>query len=194
MGEVQPALPLNPLSMNSEDDFKAVFQLLNAPLCLYAQKITTSLQEAEDLVGEVFLQCWSRGQVFESTDHARFFLYRAVRNAALNRIKALGRAEGKHQAASLFLQMSEQSHLERIIHSEYLALIYREIDSLPTQQRKVMLLSLKEEKKLQDIAQELNLSLQTVKNCKTRAMARLRIQLGKENWAILLLLELLIRK
>jgi RNA polymerase sigma-70 factor (ECF subfamily) len=174
--------------MDNEDVFGHIFRLLHAPLCFYAEKITRSQAEAEDLVEEVFLQCWMRAQVFDDTQHARFFLYRAVYNAALNKIKAKNRADQKHLSAAALQDMNEKSHLERIIHTELIGEIYREIDSLPTQQRKVMLLSLREEKKLQDIADELNLSLQTVKNCKTRAMARLRIQLGKQSWLLLLTL------
>lgn len=186
MGEIQSDLPKSPLSMNQEDTFGYIFRLLHAPLCFYAGKITRSLAEAEDLVEEVFLQCWIRGQVFEDRDHARFFLYRAVHNATLNRIKAKNRADQKHQGAVALQEMSEESHLDRIIQAELIGEIYREIESLPTQQRKVMLLSLREEKKMQDIADELNLSLQTVKNCKSRAMARLRLQLGRQSWLLLL--------
>jgi RNA polymerase sigma-70 factor (family 1) len=188
MGEIQSAVPKSPLSMNQEDAFGHIFRLLHAPLCFYVRKITGSEAEAEDLVEEVFLQCWIRGQVFEDTQHARFFLYRAVHNAALNRIKAKNRADQKHQMAITLQEMSEESHLERIIQTELIGEIYREIDSLPTQQRKVMLLSLREEKKMQDIADELNLSLQTVKNCKVRAMARLRLQLGNQSWLLILTL------
>ena len=178
--------------MDQEDAFGQIFRLLHAPLCFYARKITGSEPEAEDVVEEVFLQCWTRGQVFQDSQHARFFLYRAVQNAALNRLKAKTRADQKHQAAVSLQELSEQSHLERIIHTELIGEIYREINSLPTQQRKVMLLSLREEKKMQDIADELNLSLQTVKNCKARAMARLRLQLGNQSWLLLLtLFELL---
>jgi len=95
--------------------------------------------------------------------------------------------------AGMLQEKSEQSHLEYIIHTELISEIYSEIAMLPKQQRKVMLMSLEEGKKLQDIADELHLSLQTVKNCKSRAMARLRIQLSKENWLlILVLIELIL--
>ncbi len=182
-----------PLGMNKENVFKQVFDLLFAPLCFYAQKIVGSVAEAEDLVEDVFLQCWQRSQVFEDTEHARFFLYRAVRNAALNVVKAKLRLEQKHHLAGMLQEKNEQSHLESIIHTELISEIYNEIATLPKQQRKVMLMSLEEGKKLQDIADELNLSLQTVKNCKSRAMARLRIQLSKENWVLLLaLIELIL--
>ncbi|WP_159728030.1 sigma-70 family RNA polymerase sigma factor [Sphingobacterium sp. 18053] len=179
--------------MNRENMFKQVFDLLFVPLSFYAQKIVGSVAEAEDLVEDVFLQCWQRSQIFEDTEHARFFLYRAVRNAALNVVKAKLRFEQKHYMAGMLQEKSEQSHLEYIIHTELISEIYSEIAMLPKQQRKVMLMSLEEGKKLQDIADELHLSLQTVKNCKSRAMARLRIQLSKENWLlILVLIELIL--
>lgn len=182
-----------PIRMNRENMFKQVFDLLFVPLSFYAQKIVGSVAEAEDLVEDVFLQCWQRSQIFEDTEHARFFLYRAVRNAALNVVKAKLRFEQKHYMAGMLQEKSEQSHLEYIIHTELISEIYSEIAMLPKQQRKVMLMSLEEGKKLQDIADELHLSLQTVKNCKSRAMARLRIQLSKENWLlILVLIELIL--
>lgn len=168
-----------PLPMDDMGVFEKVFRDNHASLCFYAQKISHSRADAEDTVEEVFAQCWVNAQRFENPEHARYFLFRAVRHAALNKIKKAERAEDKHTQALKLHDFTQESHLERIISSELIGGIYREIDLLPPQQRRVILLSLLEDKKLREVADEMNLSLQTVKNFKAKAIARLRSRLSK---------------
>jgi RNA polymerase sigma-70 factor (family 1) len=173
------------LNMSEQGTFDHIFRLYHASLCFYAQRTTGSKNDAEDVVEEVFMQCWTSAQVFDSEDHARYFLYRAVRNAALNKFKATQRLLHKHSMAGQQYDDSQESHLERLIRSEVMREVYQEIERLPAQERKVILLSLQEGKKIQDIADELSLSLQTVKNCKSRAISRLRLKLSGEAFLLL---------
>src|SRR5690606_17138185 len=96
------------------------------------------------------------------------------------------RTAKKHEDAGIVYADTEESHHERYIRSEVLRTIYQQIESLPTQERSVLLLALREGKKLQEIADELGISLQSVKNCKGRALRRLRTKLSAEDFILLL--------
>lgn len=172
------------LDMSERETFNRLFRLHHASLCYYAERITKSKDNAEDAVGEVFLKCWTSALQFNNEDHARFFLYRAVKNASMNKLRTDLRVANKHQMALPYAEDTEESHLDRLVRSEVLREIYQEIETLPPQEKKVILLSLEEGKKLKDIADQLNLSLQTVKNCRSRAIARLRFKLTADNFML----------
>lgn len=178
-----------PISMRDVVVFEQVFRTYHKALCYYVERIIAEPVGAEDIVAELFLQCWNNDQRFENEDHARYFLYRAARNAAYNHLKLAQRTADKHeQAGKQSSADSEESHQEHYIRSEVLRDIYAQIDRLPSQERKVLLLTLQEGKKLQEIADELNLSLQTVKNCKTRAVNRLRVRLSADDFLLFIVL------
>lgn len=174
------------LQMREEQIFDRLFNAYHAALCFYTERILGDSVEAKDVVSEMFVQCWNSGKSFESEQHARFFFYRSVRNAALNRLKANQRMEAKHDAAALFYDDAEQSHLERLIQSEVMRQIYLEIDALSTQERKVILYGLEGKYKLQEIADLMGLSLQTVKNCRSRAITKLKVKLSSDELFLLM--------
>lgn len=178
----------NRLQMKEELVFDRLFYAYHAALCFYAERILGDAAEAKDLVSEMFVQCWNSGKTFEGEEHARFFFYRSVRNAALNRLKANQRLDAKHQAASQIYEDIEQSHLECLIQTEVMRKIYLEIDALSIQERKVILYGLEGTYKLQEIADLMGLSLQTIKNCRSRAITKLKVKLSSDDLFLMMAL------
>jgi len=117
------------------------------------------------------------------------YLYKSTRNAALNVLKLRAHA-GERQLA--FLEASEyfgKTETEELIYQEVLRKIYLEIRNLPEQWGRIVVMSYLDGKKNEEIAEELGLSTQTVKNQKSQALARLRVNLSGELFAVLLLLS-----
>lgn len=175
------------IDMQDHATFDRVFRLFHAVMCVFSQKIVGSTSEAEDVVEEVFFKLWDKKAIFDNENHVRFFLYRAVRNESLNYLKAQQRSSAKHLSAEIET-ISPDNHLQAMISSEVLLMIYNEISLLPPQEKKVITLNLLDEKSLQEVADELGLSLQSIKNYKTRALAKLRLRLPKDTYLILLVL------
>lgn len=177
-----------PLNISDSHTFDRIFRLHHAALCYYANRVIGSIDDAEDVVEEVFIKCWNSEKVFDSNEHVIFFLYKAVQNASLNFIKSKQRANNKHDLAGKKYDDVEESHLERLIRAEVLREIYDEIENLPPQERNIMMLSIKEGRKNQEIADEFGISLQSVKNSKSRALNRLRFKLSAEDFLLLSLI------
>lgn len=190
MIEVKSYDPANysSIDMGEQQTFEKVFRTYHKSLCFYTGRLVADEVSAEDVVSEVFMQLWKQRRIFESEDHARFYLYRAARHAALNHLKNYRRSVEKYEHVAREYDDTEEAHQERYIRSEVLREIYTQIESLPAQERKVLLFTLREGKKLQEIADEMGLSLQTVKNCKNRAVRRLRTRLSVEDFLVLLTL------
>lgn len=156
--------------------FSRVFRDHYPSLCLMVSHIVKSDDDAEDVVEELFVSLWNLGKTFTDADHLRHFLYRAARNAALNHIKQRKAMLSNREAVALDMEPVLPDCSHAIIRVEVMHQIHLEISKLPPQERKVLSMTLLQGLGVQQIADELGLSLQTVKNCKSRAVAKLRIR------------------
>ncbi len=160
--------------------FSKVFRDHYPSLCLLVSHIVKSDEDAEDVVEELFASLWHMGKSFTDADHLRFFLYRAAKNAALNHIKQRKTMHANHEAATLDMEPVTLDCSHAIIRAEVMHQVYLEISQLPTQESRVLSMTLLQGLGVQQIADELGLSLQTVKNCKSRAVAKLRMRFANQ--------------
>jgi RNA polymerase sigma-70 factor (family 1) len=68
-------------------EFEAMFREHYERLCRFAMTVVRSREDAEDVVQQAFVNLWSRRTVLEIRTSTRAYLYRAVRNGALNRVR-----------------------------------------------------------------------------------------------------------
>ena len=127
---------------------------------------------ADDILQEVFIHIWDKRQAFKSEDHFKAYFYKALRN---NTVKYITR--NKHV---LNLESAENKEsddvLLKITEIEFKREISRAISLLPEKRREIILLSMSGMSE-QMIADTLNISINTVKNQKTKAYASLRQEL-----------------
>jgi RNA polymerase sigma-70 factor (family 1) len=166
-----------PIDMGEGATFQRIFLLYHAPLRYYCEQLTGADDECEDIVSHLFLTLWQKQIIFQSTEHAQAYLYRSAKNACLNFIRNEKRANEKKEILSAETTEFSESHLDTFIKTEVWAEIYRAIESLPSQCCKVITMSYLEGMTNQEIADELDLSLQTVKNYKLRGLGLLKDRL-----------------
>ena len=136
---------------------------------------------ADDILQEVFIHIWDKRQAFKSEDHFKAYFYKALRN---NTVKYITR--NKH---ILNLESAENKEsddvLLKITEIEFNREISRAISLLPEKRREIILLSMSGMSE-QMIADTLNISINTVKNQKTKAYASLRQELKDISSCVLL--------
>jgi RNA polymerase sigma-70 factor (family 1) len=172
-----PEKEVFPLSMGEDAAFERIFKLYHAPLRYYCEQLTGAGEESEDIVCEIFLTLWKKQIRFESVEHTQAFLYRSARNACLNFIRNGNKAIEKKEKLSAETTELSEDFLNTIIRTEVWAELYRAVEKLPSQCCKVITLSYLEGMTNQEIADEMNLSLQTVKNYKLRGLSLLKDKL-----------------
>lgn len=172
------------LSVTAE--FELTYQSYYHPLCFYAGKFVGD--EAEDLIENLFVKLWDKKQVFNDAGHLRGFLYQATRNACLDYLKNNRRRGLTGVAISEELAISDEDHLHYMMKAETHAEIYRAIHQLPSQCSKVITLSFLEGMSNAEIAREMGLSEQTVKNHKGRGLALLKDKLSGRALSMLMLI------
>lgn len=140
---------------------------------LYAERIVGSSHEAEDIVQEVFITLLDVD--FSQIRQKESYLYRCVRNAALDRLHTRMKnrfydinAVEPARLADEGDQVDEQALIEQ------LASLYNRIEALPEQGRRIFRMICIEHKSYVETARLLSLSLHTVKTHMSRSFKTLR--------------------
>lgn len=165
-------------------DFKHVFNQYFNSLVLFADRYLKEREECESLVQDSFLALWENRLEFPDEISIKAYLYTTVRNKALNVLKHR-KVKQEYMNDILQEEDSELYYMKSVIEEETRRLIFSAIDSLPEHARKVCLLNL-EGLDNQEIADELKISLNTVKFHKKNAYQLLRDKL-KDKFYLLFL-------
>jgi RNA polymerase sigma-70 factor (family 1) len=169
--------------------FNTIFNTFYSALCFFAERMILNKEEAEDIVGESFVKLWRLHENFETMQNIKAFLYITTKNACLNYLKQSERTAKRQQDMLYMLSNNEDHILSELTRSEVVRELHAAIESLPPQCRKIVRMSFVEGKKNQEIAEQLNLSIQTVKNQKVRAIYLLKVKLLNTNVLMLLYLH-----
>ncbi|MBO9635094.1 MAG: RNA polymerase sigma-70 factor [Chitinophagaceae bacterium] len=157
------------------------FNLYYAPLCYFAERMIHDRQAAEDIVEDTFMKLWKKHMDFGTIQNIKAFLYITTRNACLNLLKQYQRDAVSRKEMAYLNGDSDDFVLNSIIRTEVMAEIYRQIEKLPTQSRKVLKMSVFENMRNHEIAAALDVSIHTVKNQKVRAMQLLRMNICRHH-------------
>lgn len=142
--------------------FKILFDTYYVSLCEYAISFVKLAPVAEDLVQDVFANIWNMRKNWTPNHTLKSYLFRAVRNQALNYLKH-DRLEKK------WAEHVRQNGQEDLIfdpesndHSDLQKIIYLAIDDLPPRRRTVFVLSRFYKLTYLEIADTLDISVKTV--------------------------------
>lgn len=133
----------------------------------------------EDIVQESFVKLWNGRNDTTIETSVKAYLYQAVKNACLNSIKHIGVKESYKKYNQAEIEYAEQTESDNITAGELEERIRRNIESLPTERRKIFMLSRYENLKYKEIADTLGISVKTVENQMGKALAHLRKELAE---------------
>lgn len=158
--------------------FNYFFNLYYKRLCYFAYNITKDEPVAEEIADDAFLKLWHRHHLFENEKLIKAFLYTVARNASLSYLRNC-KTQATYQSDFNYLgEKSEPCIQSHIIRAETINLIYQSLDILPEKSLKVFKLFYLENKSYEEIVDELQLSVNSVRNHKMRALNLLKRKLG----------------
>lgn len=176
--------------VNTKDKvlYKRLYDTYYAALCRYASKLLKNIASEEDVVQEVFMKFWEMKTTFVDTKAVTTYLYRAVYNSSLNILRDQKEVSGSVLPYEYLMADFDSADNERLlVEEEYFRQIYQAIDLLGFQRRQIILKTL-EGKKIEVIAAEMNISVNTVKTLKRKAYHELREKLATPAYCFLLFL------
>ncbi|WP_313153584.1 RNA polymerase sigma factor [Sphingobacterium multivorum] len=181
--------------LNGEEQACAhVYNRYFSRICLYASSFVNESKEAEDIAEEGFLRLWQSRRRFESLSHLKAALYQATRHVGINHQTARQRRLNRVDSYVAQQEQNQKSYLHEIVYTEAMAELYEAIQKLPPKAREIIQLSYLEGNSNQEIADLLQLNIQTVKNQKLRALGLLRQHLKRDSFNYLLSLIVLFGK
>ena len=152
--------------------FSYVFQKYYQALYQFAGRFVKDAQTAENIVQDVFVKLWTNRENCLITSSLKSYLYAATRNTALNFL-----SHEKKQLSTEDLMSDRRDTTanpeERIIENEMIDGVHKAIEKLPEKCRYVYLMKRYDDLKYHEIAEILDISINTVKTQMKRALKSL---------------------
>lgn len=160
----------NLFKKGNQKGIEYLFELYYPELVSYSFSITKNMHAAEDLACGVFIPLWDRREQFESLFGVKAFLYICVKNRAISEYKK-NKTKAKFENELTYLgPNNEESVLEKIIYEDKMEEALTAISNLPKGCQQVIRMIYLEGKTYKEIAKELNLSINTVRNHRSRGI------------------------
>jgi len=145
-------------------------QLFSKSLVYFTGQILQQREEAEDIVSKCFLKLWQKHADFKTVNNIKAFLYISCRNSCLDYLKNVKFRTVVQENYLIHLKSSDDSVDYDVVESEVLRMMNAEIKALPGKMKIIFEMLYIDGKSTSEIADELNLSVQTVRNQKTKAI------------------------
>lgn len=150
------------VAAGNENAFRQLFYQYHEQLGRYIFHITHSHELTEEIVQDIFLKIWMNNEALAEIKNFKAYLFVLSKNHTLNYLRKLAKElSQKRKWEEDFLSIQ---FLDNVPENTYYRLLDEAIDRLPPQQQKVYLLSRHQRLKHAEIADQLNISKETVKS------------------------------
>jgi len=168
---------LTNIALGDEKAFAGLLYDYSDHLGTFVYKILGSREAAQEIVQDVFIKVWERRESLSGISDIGNYLFVLTRNLTYNHIRDQSRASARFKQWADEMDIYEnanatkdpEDHLEL-----YLPVINAAISALPEQQRRVFELAKREGMSYSQIAEEMQLSAETVKKYMKLALKSVR--------------------
>jgi len=175
------------LKAGDEKGLGFFFDRYYTPLIYFAQSILKEHSIAEEIAAEAFVKLWRVGETLFEARKVKFFLYQVVRNGCIDELRRRKAHAGQLKVISMRSPSQEESCLHALAETETHYRLYTLINKLPFKCRQVFEMFYFQDKAMKEIAEELGISVNTVKTHKQRAL-----QILKDNSSSLYFLAIIL--
>lgn len=174
------------IAAGDELAFRKLFDLYKERFYAVVLKMTNSDEVAQDIVQDVFMNIWTKRESLADVKNPSSYFFTAVYRRVYHHYRKIGLEKKLLQVASLVTE-SENTTEEMMLAHESMNLISQAIAKLPPQQQLVFKLSKQEGLSREDIAHQLHLSPNTVKNHLADAIKFIRVFLRNSTLVFLII-------
>lgn len=173
------------IAAGDEKAFKKLFDLYKERFYAVVLKMTRSDEVAKDIVQEVFTNIWSKRESLVDITNPSSYFFTAVYRRVYHHFRKIA-LERKLLEAIPAVKESVNTTDEMVLANESSQLISTAISKLPRQQQLVFKLAKQEGLSRADIAQQLQISPNTVKNHLAEALKFIRTFLHNSAFTFLI--------
>jgi RNA polymerase sigma-70 factor (ECF subfamily) len=173
------------ISKGDVKSFEQLYHKYHKRMCLYAVSMLSNINDAEEIVQDIFINLWKNKNSIQITGSLKAYLFRSVHNESINSIK---KRLTKKNAVNNIIPEEQWNGLENILN--YNAYILEKIEAgetekkineainlLPDQCKAVFKLSRFNNLSNEEIAKKLNLSKNTVRGQIQKAIKKILLHI-----------------
>lgn len=175
------------LSIWNERCMKIFIETNSALFRVFASRYVKDIDIIDDFLQEAYIKLWTHRKSIGEVKSLRNYFYTLLYHTILDKQASTPTHKVSIESPEIQEIPSDSSLFHHIVEMESAQLITEALKKLSKQSNQVLLMSM-EGKSIPEIAQELDLSINTVKTVKYRALKRLSSLLSKEDFLLLLLL------
>lgn len=172
---------INGIRKGDHDTFRFIFAPLLALMCSIALEYVEDYHISQNIAEDVMLSIWEKRELLNISTSVKSYLLTSVHNKSIDYLRSYSReaevVSFESEIGSSSCYIPDQEMFEQIILSELEDKIEDIIREMPEECRKVFLLSRYGDKSYAEIADELNISVNTVKYHIKKALSLLREEL-----------------
>lgn len=177
------------LSLYKHDERAALqklFDIYYEPLLLYCYRLIRDSESAEDIVQDCFVHIWRSRRLENFEGELDRFMFQAIKFRAINYVR------DQYRRDRLADNISEENdelptYFQEEEAGKEIELLHYTISCLPDEYRKIFLMACLDDMKYREIAETLNISINTVKTQMKIALRFLREHLTRDTFSSILL-------
>jgi RNA polymerase sigma-70 factor (family 1) len=158
--------------------FDLLYKKYSKKVFKFGYSILKSTEESENLIQDVFLNIWENRHKVEKDSSIKSYVFTITYNSAISVIRRKARDEKFIEYLQSLQEVNDEPANAELEYNELSERLDEIIKGLPDRQKEVFLLHRIEGLKYTEIADRLNISVNTIENHMSRALKTIRKKLG----------------
>lgn len=151
------------IAFGDDNAFRKLFDHFAERLTNFSFSITRNKEIAEEITSEVFVKVWKNREKIQEINNLNTYLYKAAKNTSLNYLSRKFHEVNTDPFDFVNIQLStNESPEQHLISNEIFKKISDAVESLPPKCKIIFKLVREDGLKYQDVAEILNISINTV--------------------------------
>lgn len=172
------------IAEGNEAAFEQIYRLYIPQLAAFLRRFSLSDREADEVVQETFLRIWLQRDKLSTVDYPKAWVFRIASNIIYNYLKRVVLEEKVLQAVRTSSKLEHNDTEETFYLHQLMQAIAHAVNQLSPQRKRVYEMSRHEGMTIPEIAGNLGLSSNTVKNTLTSSLQFIREFLHQKGFDI----------
>lgn len=172
-------------SGTEKNKFEKIYSVYFPKLVRFSREYVVFTEDAENIVQDLFMYLWEHRSMLDSLSNLNAFLFTLTKNRCIDFYRHKTLTDSKKESLDTLQERELQLKMEALQEfdenmfsvNDIEILLNNAIDHLPEKCRQVFILSRMEGLKHEEIATQLNISVNTVQNHIVTALRKLKVEL-----------------
>lgn len=155
--------------------FEELYDSYKEPALRFCNSILKDIEESENVIQEVFIKIWNRRSTINPELNFTSYLFTIIKNRVFDHLKEV--KKNAFMKEKFWENVLEYKAVDNEIQEERFAKVKEAVDGLSEKRKEIIKLNYEEGKSYEEIATQLSISKNTVKNQLVKAKQVIRRQL-----------------